>query len=554
MSKESGIIELEALVPLFIKGKEPDYGEGTYTIGEWTYILDNDELCKFIYDKTYDEHGIIRDPERDYVAWYACFMTFDRAESKIVASYNEFAAMTNVKPARVDDKKKVPPAFKKKSVQYFLDECKLLAGEKTVLVKDLARGVTVLRSPVGGKKLFIQNGCNEPFIPGSSIKGAVRNAVLWKMLSVEPGIKSVFQMYVANNLKKAESFRDNREQKKFAGKFSCEANAYGTSLNAITFSRKNPEYTGKSATGAQQYVDDYNDRWKLASEIHRDLIRIVRISDAKFVPGVSWKEITVKTYNFNGVGFIQRAGQTALEAIGTGSRARFRITIDNDQAEEFFAGHIPPYLQSITALLQTVNEFFSAVARSELDFYGKAVAAGCIHDVKQWYADLFRVPSPEMIKQSALFRLGWGGGMMSKTQFLHLNDEKESLRVRIRNLTNYRPTSIAPQSRCLQAEDINAIQPLGWCTLRYLGTNETEAEAALQLATPTPAGCMRATIIDDRSKPVQIRVEEGNNQNAMTIMPGIALAGLGLKTGSTVFVRLEIMKGRLLKAIYHSKP
>lgn len=551
MPKESGIIDLETLVPLFIKGKEPDYGEGTYTIGDSTYILDNDRVCKFIYDKTYDDNGTCRDQKKDYVAWYGCFMMSDRSESKIVASYNEFAEKTNVRPASVMGNRDVPDGYKKKSMQYFLDKFELLGGDKKAQVDRLAIGVTTLKAS-GGKKFFIQNGCNEPFIPGSSIKGAVRNAVLWKFLSVDPCVKPDFQRFVAANLRKAESLRDKKEQKKFAGRFSSEE-VMGKSLNAITFSRLYPEFTGKPATYGQKYVDDYNDRWKHASEIHRDLFRIVRIGDAKFVPKAFWKEITVKTFNFNEVGFTQRDGQSKLEALGKGTKARFRITIDNELAEEFFAGNVPPYLQSIKALLMAVNEFFAAVAKAELDFYHKAATAGCIIDVKQWYTDLLTTPTGADVEKSSLFRLGWGGGMMSKTQFLDHIDAPD--RATIRNLTNYRPTAIAPQSRCLQAEvdGVNAISPLGWCTLRYLGKNEAEAEAELQRVAPTPAGCVRATIIDDR-KPVQIRVEEGDYKEASVIMPGVTLGGFGLKKGSAVFVLLEIKKGRLEKAEYKGKP
>jgi CRISPR type III-A-associated RAMP protein Csm5 len=474
-------------------------------------------------------------------------MKLERGEKNIIDSYNEFAAMTNVKPTRVDNKKDVPDGFKKKSIQYFLDNFDLLRGDKKTHIERMAKGVTTLRS-AGVKKFFIQNGCNEPVIPGSSFKGAVRNAILWKLLSDDPGVKMVFKQYVAANLKTAEK---GGNQKEFAGKFSEIENVYGKSLNAITFSRLYPEFTGTPATYGSQYVHDYNERWKNASEIHRDLFRIVRIGDAKIVPRAFWKEITVKTYNFNGFGFSQRTGQSILEALGKATKARFRLTIDKELAKEIFAGNIPPYLNSIDALLQTVNEFFTAVASSELAFYGKAATADGTTDVKQWYADLLKAPTGEDVEKSALFRLGWGGGMMSKTQFLDHIDEPD--RARIRNLTNYRPTTIAPQSRCLQADDSRAICPLGWCKLRYLGKNEAEAVAKLQLLAPTPAGCVRATIIDDR-KPVQIRVEEGENKDATVIMPGVTLSGFGLKNGSTVFVRLEIKKGRLEKAEYKGKP
>ena len=45
---ESKIIELETLTPLFIKGKEEVYGEGFLRIGNTLFLIDNDNLCKYV--------------------------------------------------------------------------------------------------------------------------------------------------------------------------------------------------------------------------------------------------------------------------------------------------------------------------------------------------------------------------------------------------------------------------------------------------------------------------------------------------------------------------
>lgn len=247
--------------------------------------------------------------------------------------------------------------------------------------------------------------------------------------------------------------------------------------------------------------------------------------------------------------------------MGKGTKARFRITINKALATEFFSGNVPPYLQSIDALLQIVNEFFIAVATGELDFYYRANKPDCIGDVRQWYEELLNLSGDEERKNSSLFRLGWGGGMMSKTQFLHL---KEGDRKRVRNLTNDRGEVVAPQSRCLLTDGDSASLPLGWCLLRYLGKNEDEAEAATNAAVArevitTPRGSVRATIIDDQCKPVQVRIEEGEYQNTEISMPGVTLDSLGLKRGSFVFVELVTQrekkgKRQLIKATYKGKP
>ena len=555
MTKESGIIELETLVPLFIKGKDPDYGEGIYTFEDKAYLLDNDELCKFINELTYDSNGNYLEEGKDYVKWYAEFMTLGRGEDRVVNSYNTFTRLTGLQLTSVDDRRDVPEKFKNKSAQYFLDELNLLGADKKTIIKRLSIGVTTLRSSEGRKK-FIQNGRGECFLPGSSIKGAVRNALLWKILEVEQSIRVTVQDYVTRNLSLAGSSR--REQKEFAKKFSKHANHFGESLDTITFSRYEPEFDGEPIVYGQQYIDNYNARWKSSSAIHRDLFRIVNITDAKFVGRANWQFAKAKTYKLTEQGFQPKQNTyIELEAVGEGTKARFRITLDKALAAEFFRGNIPPYLQSIDALLQIVHEFFMAVAAEEREFYNRVNNPGRIKDVRQWYEKLLNPSGGDEKKHFSLFRLGWGGGMMSKTQFLHLH---ENDRKRVRNLTNDRGTAVAPQSRCLLTDGDSASLPLGWCRLSYLGKNYAEAEAAHQKSTPTPGGCVRAIIVNDRIKPPQIRIEEGDYKETKTKMSGITnLSALSLKTGSIVFVELVTQKGRkgqcqLLSARYKSKP
>lgn len=561
MTKESGIIELETLVPMFIKGKDPDYGEGIYTFGDKAYLLDNDKLYKFIYERTYDENGMFRVEGRDYVEWYAEFMKLGRNENELVNSYNTFAQLAGITPRSVSDKREIreKEKFKKKSVQYFLDKLNLLGLDKENVIKRLSRGVTTLRSSEGQKK-FIQNGRGECFLPGSSIKGAFRNALLWKMLGAKKSLHSAFQDYVTENLSVAEA-KDERGQRKFAEKFSKHPNSSGVSLDAITFSRCFPEANDRMTSYGKTYRENYNKHWQDASAIHRDLFRIVNITDAKFVGRANWQNAKVKTYKLNGERFQPRdRTDIELEAVGKGSRARFRITIDKGMAEEFFCGRIPPYLQSVDALLQTVNEFFTAVAAAERGFYKKATQPGCINDVKQWYDELLTSERGDDGEKSMLFRLGWGGGMMSKTQFLYLSEPD---RIRVRNLINDRGVTVAPQSRCLLTDEDRAFLPLGWCRLRYLGKNDAETaavDAVAQKSIPPPRGCVRATIVNDQIKPPQIRIEDGDYKESEIHMSGISnLSALSLQTGSIVFVELITQKGRkgkrqLISALYKDKP
>lgn len=570
IEKEVGIIELEVLTPLFIKGKEPDYGEGIYTIKEKAYLLNNDKICKFIYDKTYDENGEYLVDGKDYVALYYEFMRLKSSDNEIIDLYNSFTRLTGLTTglagALDDIPKEDKEGIKNKSLQYFFDKLKLLDRDKKDAIEKLSKGVTTLLSS-GRKKWLIQNGRGEHFLPGSSIKGAVRNALLWKMLGMNQPIYETFKGYVKINLSHAEQL-DNRGKKKFAEKFSKRENSSGKSLDSITFSNLFPKFAGNSE---QKYIENYNQHWERADDIHRDLSRIVKITDANFIKKPVFQYVNIETYNLNEQEFRKRDNPPSeLEAIDNGTKAWFRIAIDIELAKEFFWGDIPPYLQSIDALLQTVNEFFQAVAAEELAFYKKATHSGPVHDVMQWYKALLEPAEAEQPEKSSLFRLGWGGGMMSKTQFLHL-DEKD--RKRSRNLMNDRGEKVAPQSRCLQVSGEKAIQPLGWCRLRYLGSGmdeavkvrakaDAEAEAERQASAQAPAGCVRATIYDEQSQPVQVRIDEGDYKNSIIKMTGMKLQqlqNLQLRQGSVVFVKPVEQRGgkdkrQLMNVTYIGKP
>lgn len=62
-----------------------------------------------------------------------------------------------------------------------------------------------------------------------------------------------------------------------------------------------------------------------------------------------------------------------------------------------------------------------------------------------------------------------------------------------------------------------------------------------------------AEIIDDKSKPPKVKILEGEHSEKVTTLPGIRLEGLGLSKNSKVYVKLHFDKKNLQKAEYKSK-
>ncbi len=491
----SKIVELETITPLFIKGKEIDYGEGMLRgDDERIYLIDNNKLCDYIYCKTYDESGnrIQKGEEFDYVQVYS----------------DEFS-------------KSKSPSLKK----FFDDHPKIRPFEEDL--RKMAKGIT--RIPEGKK--FARNGLDKPFIPGSSIKGAIRNAVLWKILS-DPDKKQWLKSFVKVKFehlgkRKLKDIDGNKADKKYLNeKFSTHfGDAQNIKLSDKSFTIDKGKIQG-----------DHSERWKETDEALRDFFRIVKISDANFTEeDVSLKTETARAVCVTGKQTYQKNFDIPLECLTAGSKAKFRITIDLEMAKNFFGKEIPYYLGSVEGLLETANEFFKEVWNFEENFFKdkspiknkKRVDTKKVYefycderydcyryrwqfskeDFAPWvekFPQLSNISMPphkikdgkylvdidillndkqstaelgedflnEIQKQKPnqyLLRTGWGGGMMGKTQFLHLEPKE---REDIRNLKMRRLGELAPKSRCLVVDEDRAEYPLGWCCLKILDEND----------------------------------------------------------------------------------
>jgi CRISPR-associated protein Csm5 len=86
-----------------------------------------------------------------------------------------------------------------------------------------------------------------------------------------------------------------------------------------------------------------------------------------------------------------------------------------------------------------------------------------------------------------------------------------------------------------------------------------ELEAPAQpvvAAAARPPNVFRATITDAGSRPPRVRLAEGTFAGQETILPGVNLENLGLRVGDTVFVTPVLDRGtrRLVKSDYKGKP
>ncbi len=477
---ESKIIELETLTPLFIKGKEEKYGEGFIRIGNDVFLIDNDKLCKYIAESNkiseYAQYFSYRESDvKSFLVYHAIelpehkIFEYEEDEKK----FKKFLNNRNKKLQRFEDYQ----SYKDLSISYFLDKEGIFPSELRVK-KDLAKGITRLSSG----NTFTQNGVNRYYIPGSSLKGAIRNAVLFKIFS-DADRKTWLNNFVSAHLTSALT-ANNSEKKKYKEHFSAIANSSGETVLSKSFTELIPKKNipNNVMQEEKERFEEFNRLWESANKILRDFFRIVKISDANFVGDVTIKNEAAKAVCKDATGIppknqsYQKKFDINLECVPAKTKALFKISIDLNLAADFFPSGIPFYLQSVSNLLETVDEFFRTLA----DFEEKVFFNGLVsipfdispEDSKNAKLKVNTIPVLELYKQKfglneeLLFRTGWGGGFMSKTQFLHLTTPD---RVRLRDMIRYNGSPLAPKSRCLIVEGENATKPLGWCKLRVLG-------------------------------------------------------------------------------------
>ena len=478
---ESAIIELETLTPLFIKGKDMDYGEGFLKVDNKVYSIDNNKLCKYIYESSFDDVGSLK-TKIDYTDEYEIYFSRNDGfnnSTEFERFCNKFGLRFSMQNEKGKDTKEFEE-FKSMSLQFFLINTGLLKGnneEKRKIIKEekLAKSITFL---VEGNK-FIQNGNKKHFIPGSSIKGAIRNAILWHVMHEDAGKKVWLNNFVASNLRAASTASVNN-QKKYKEHFSNIANASEETIDSKSFTEMIPIkiISTNASKSDRQSIEKFNERWDVANKTLRDCFRIIKISDANFITDVNLLYETAKAVckDVNKNESYQKKFDIKLECAPAKTKAVFKISIDLNLAEYFFPLEIPFYLQSVSNLLKTVNKFFQAVATDEeMNFYNGLTSI--LNDIDpnnnrnaklrinttkvfELYRNKFNISN-----DNYLFRTGWGGGFLSKTQFLHLTMRD---RVNIRDLVRFNGSLVAPKSRCLIVHGSNAIMPLGWCKIRIL--------------------------------------------------------------------------------------
>lgn len=333
--------------------------------------------------------------------------------------------------------------------------------------------IGISRNWVDGKisdlRPMIRNGFGEPYIPGSSIKGAIRTAIAFYLLKNDDQYNTPKQARVSaieQKLRgKLETLNQQNELKRKRGQRESKLQK-SDEFMSILFSDFDLNYQGIN--------------YKIKNEAQKDLLRVIHISDSQ---PLLQKTITNKktdqktTYNipvvtevivsshFNDNNAKYKAPLYTEMIFNV--RTEFTITLDLEMLSWFNHNQqmkLP--FNNIEDLLKICQEFSQYQWDGEYDYWNNINNNEDKRNKKKLDFDLIR-DFYEREKCPYQLRLGWGTGMNGTTINWLINDE---LRSQLRDACGIKaPNFQAPKSRRTILNRKGEIRYVpGWTKLKLL--------------------------------------------------------------------------------------
>ncbi|MGQ9618675.1 MAG: type III-A CRISPR-associated RAMP protein Csm5 [Candidatus Aminicenantia bacterium] len=298
--------------------------------------------------------------------------------------------------------------FKGKGITIKEDDLLRLSKAKTKLIGDASR--------LQEYRPFITDGFGKPYIPGTSIKGVIRTAILYNaLLNYKINDPNGFQREVIEKIKRTPPGDFRRK-----GEFTWIQEKW---LENFQLSEKN-------------------------NSPNTDWLRMLHTSDGYPVNLKETNLLPVNILKKEALGWkykTETSGQNTtiwIECIPTDTIVEFDLVWDNELLKQFKGNN------SKVTLPKDINEILSCVGKWSNDVKSFEIGFSKGHSLENWYKI-----------NRANFRIGFGSGMVSTTMAMLL---PEDIRKMVRNLSGKKKgDEIAPKSRRVWAKE-GGIIPLGW--------------------------------------------------------------------------------------------
>jgi len=312
------------------------------------------------------------------------------------------------------------PGVAKEHVRYALDISESARTNLQQLIGRLSRSSEV-REHIKTK--------DEAYIPGSSVKGAIRTAILWWVL-------------------KNDADRFDRAKKH---------------LNSLVRSRGRVD---------KKRVDDEIEKLVFGADPTEDILKALQVSDTSAVNVKELRIEEVRTLTTTPRGHNWKGFYTYVEALKPGTKLVLETKIDEFLLEDDAASEL--HFENKKGLVREIpricNEFADMFIEDEMRFFRQYNRPGELDDVLEFY-EMLRERREE---DSFLLHLAWGSGWHGMTVGRLLQGEPDfdffGLRKRFslgktRNQQFF--VSEFPKTRRIVFKDGKPKYPLGWLKIRF---------------------------------------------------------------------------------------
>lgn len=383
-------------------------------------------------------------------------------------------------------------------------------------IEKISKGIV----PLQRGNRFMLSGLGQHFVPGSSIKGAIKTAVLYHMVKERLKVdKDYLKKIVDNQTKEYKKYPVPKNPKDRDTKRKKFKENFANQLLRDAFLTKHPEeYQGnpkRDKRGPGPFKDIFK-AIKVKDAVLETPTRFAKpdrfnpdrngyilktlagdkiFSPMKHLPKSfssstwfyidSWTEVNgeqivetcsivkrppqITEVKFEQIIFTTLSGNrldtidvedTRFECLQ--GETTIEITIDKEILESFKRGGADLPFRDLQSLMQLCRNFTQAQWKAEQQFLNNYSIGHSFNldNIKKFYADTKN-------KECATLRVGWGTGMLGTTVTLLLDDATRiALRNDVISADGINRTQIAPKSRRFVLRRGQPIYPLGWIELK----------------------------------------------------------------------------------------
>jgi CRISPR-associated protein Csm5 len=269
---------------------------------------------------------------------------------------------------------------------------------------------------------FIRDSLYRPYVPGTSIKGALRTAIMYVMLKRmgEAERKHLLEDTVKNKLERIQT-----EIRRGKGKFIRNEEKYFDQDIEVDLMWKY-----------------FFDEAVMKFDPHSDILRTLKVSDTEPLDPNSAVIEKVEVYNRGYATGIK----IYVETLPAGTELEFTISID---------------LQLLNRFRRHTKQKFGLSMNEVVEIVGNPVktASEWTHDLLEHERRLSKSSLTYYFAEEPNINLGWGGGLLTKTVDLLLPEHLRAELLRV--FKRRRPYHPAPSSRRLTKDR----RPLGWAKI-----------------------------------------------------------------------------------------